>query len=137
MQYSYPTRKNAFEGIWRFIVTKVNPVVYNKLLAQMEEAKERKMTKLASRIGGAIGSYPAEEAEEYPFTKLEEDIHQDLWKSAARLIAYYDLESVDAEKVDQAVVRLAEKVVSELEDALGADGILVGALEPKVPGESK
>lgn len=116
---------------------KLNSVVYHKLFAQAEEAKERNLVKLASRINETIGAYPADDAEEYSFAQLEEDIHKDLWKSAARLIAHYDLESVDAEKVDQAVVRLAEKVLSELENALGTEGVLVGALEPKVPGENK
>jgi len=116
---------------------KLNPVVYHKLFAQAEEAKERNLIKLAERVEQAIGPEPAETLEEYPFAQLKEDIHQDLWKSAARLMAHYDLQSVDAEKVDQAVVRLAEKVLSELESALGTEGVLVGALEPKVPGENK
>lgn len=116
---------------------KLNSVVYHKLLAQAEEARERRLIKLAERIEHVIGDEPTQETEEYAYAQLKEDIHQDLWKAAARLVAHYDLQSVDAEKVDQAVVRLAEKVFAELDDALGTNGVVVGAMEPRVPGENK
>lgn len=115
----------------------LHAIVYYKLSAQAEEARERNLVKLAERIEHTLAAEPVEKPEEYSFAQMKEDIHQDLWKSAARLMAHYDLQSVDAEKVDQAVVRLAEKVLSELESALGTDHILVGAMEPRVPGENK
>lgn len=115
----------------------LHSIVYHKLSAQAEEARERNLVKLAERIEDTLHADPVEELEEYSFAQMKEDIHKDLWKSAARVIAHYNLQSADAEKVDQAVVRLAEKVLSELENALGTDHILVGAMEPKVPGENK
>jgi len=118
-------------------MTKLNSVIHRKLLAQAEEAREKKMTKLAECIESSIGQEAAEESEEYPYTQLREDIHLDLWKSAARLMAYYDMESADAEKVNEAIVHLASKVLDELESTLGVDSIVIGPLEPKVPGENK
>jgi len=116
---------------------KLNPIIYNKLTAQLEEAKEQGMTKLAACIEGILADAPAKERKEYSFVELREHIHQDLWKSAARVMAYHDLESVDAEKVNEAVVHLASKVLDELELTLGVDNVVIGALEPKVPGENE
>jgi hypothetical protein len=116
---------------------KLNETIYNKLLAQAEEAKEQGMTKLAESILEAIGSFPADEVQEYSYTQLNDDIHRDMWKIASRLMVYYDVTSADAEKVDQAIVSWASKVVTDLEVALSVDSVVKGPLEPPVPGEDK
>lgn len=137
MYHSYPARKNAFEKLWRFIVKKLNSVIYNKLLAQAEEAKTQGLTKLASGILEAIGSHPNDERSEYTYKQLRDDVHKDLWKVATRLLHYYDVNSLDAEKLDAEILVWAAKMVDGLEDSLGVDSVLVGPLEPKVPGQDK
>ena len=116
---------------------KLNTVIYNKLLAQAEEAKVQGKTSLASCILHTIGSYPEDEIEEYSHINLQEDIRKDTWKMATNLINYHGLESVDAEKLDAAIIACAEIVLSELEQALGVEQGAIGPLEPKVPGEIK
>lgn len=113
---------------------KVNKVIYNKLLAQAEEAKETGMTKLASNILEAIGSYPEDEVQEYSSDELESDINKDLWKTATNLIKYYEVESVDVEKLNAVLESFAEKLVDELKTTLDIENDL-GPNEPKVFGE--
>jgi len=137
MQHTYSTRKNAFERLRRIIMKKLNIVIYNKLLAQAEEAKAQGLTKLASGILEAIGSHPNEEESEYSYKQLQDDVHRDLWKVASRLLHYYDVQSLDAEKIDAEILVWASKLVDGLEETIGVDEVLVGALEPKVPGQDK
>jgi hypothetical protein len=116
---------------------KLNSVIYNKLLAQAEEAKSQGLTKLASGILEAIGPYPNDESSQYSYSELQDDINRDMWKMATRLMHYYDVESVDAEKLNEAMVVWASKMLEELEVAMNVDSVVVGPLEPKVPGEDK
>lgn len=117
--------------------TKLNKTIYSKLLLIAEEAKERGMTKLASGICEAIGSCPADEVEQYSYAELQNDIHKDIWKIASRLMVYYDLESVNAEKLDQTIIAWAAKMTDDLEVTLDVDTVVKGPNEPKVPGEDK
>lgn|SRR5574339_257878 len=116
---------------------KLNSVVYHKLLLQAEEAKEQKLTKLASGIMNALGPYPEDETVEYAYGQLNEDVHQEMWKLATHVIQYYGIESVDAQKLDEVLESLANKFVNELESSLGVESVVKGPFEPKVPGESK
>lgn len=118
-------------------MAKINSVIYNKLLLQAQEAKEQGMTKLSSDIYGAIGSVPEDESLEYSHIKMSDDVHQGLWKLATYILKYHDIESVDAEKIDQVIESLASKFVDEIEISLGIEGSRIGPLEPKLPGESK
>lgn len=114
---------------------KINPVVYKKLLAQAEEAKAQGFTKLADGIVNAIGSYPNDESEEYSYTQLQDDIHRDLWKMATRLMYYYDLQSIDALKLEQTLTSWASDMLDDLEITLNVDSVVAGPSEPKVPGQ--
>lgn len=116
---------------------KMNKTIYNKLLLQAEEAKEQGMTKLAGSILDAIGPCPADESEEYSYAKLQEDIHKDMWKIATRLMAYYDVESANVEKIDQTIASWASNMIDDLEITLDVDSVVKGPTEPKVPGEDK
>ena len=116
---------------------KLNSVVYNKLLLQAEEAKDREMVKLASALMNTMGPMPEDEQVIYNFSELQTDVYQGLWKLAACIIKYHDLESVDAEKVHEVLEALATKVIEEVEQSLSVDNTHVGPLEDKVPGENK
>lgn len=115
---------------------KLNPVMYNKLLLQAEEAKELGMTKLASSILEAIGPYPEESPEEYSYAQLQEDMHRGLWKLASQLMVYYDVTSADAEVLDKVIVAWASKMTEELEQTLNISDIK-GPREPLLPGEEE
>lgn len=113
---------------------KVNSVIYYKLLLQAEEAKDRNLTKLANGIVKAIGSMPEEEKVNYSYSELQDDLYDGLWKLAANIIKYYDLNSVDAEKLDKTLESLANKVINEVEKTLDID-LVIGPYEVKVPGQ--
>ena len=116
---------------------KLNSVVYEKLILQAEEAKHLNMPKLANGIFGALTASPETENVTYSWGELHSDVYQDLWKVATNVIKYYNLESVNAEKVDESIEILANKFISELEFSLGVKKGTIGPLEPKIPGESK
>ena len=116
---------------------KINPVIYKKLLAQAEEAKDQGLVSLAEGILSAIGSYPDEEKEEYTYSKMKMDIHQDMWKVATRLMHYYDIESTDAARLDESLMVLCSEIIDNLEETLKVDSVVKGPLEPKLPGENQ
>jgi|SRR5579859_186740 len=114
---------------------KINGIIYKKLLAQAQEAKEKNLTKLAENIYEAIGSYPEDEITEYSYAQLQEDIQSDIWKIATRLVKYYNVKTLNAEKLDQELVFLADDLLNSLESSLKVDQNQIGIFEPKVPGE--
>ena len=116
---------------------KLDSVIYNKLLIQAHEAKDQGRVKLADAIFEAIGSESRVESEQYAYSDLQNDIHQDLWKVATRIINYYGLNSADATKIDEAIIHWASRTIDELENTLDVSDIIQGPLEPKVPGETK
>jgi hypothetical protein len=116
---------------------KLNSVVYNKLLLQAHEAKEQGLKKLAQGILGALTPAPEDEKVSYGSGDLNNDIYHGLWALSTNVIKYYDLQSVDAEKVNEIIEIFAEKFISDLETSLGVDSGTVGPLEPKLPGENK
>lgn len=117
-------------------MTKLNQNVYRKLTAQAAEAKNRGLVKLAESIVEAVGDDSSEQPTEYSYAQLTEDVQKDLWKLATKIMVYYDVKSVNAEKVHEAVVHAASQVMEDLEDVLTIEQS-VGPLEPKVPGENK
>jgi len=114
---------------------KLDSVIYNKLLLQAEEARDQGMVKLADAIVEAIGSEASSEKQEYTYNELYSDIHHDLWKIAKKLMIYYDVDSVDALKVDAAIISWMSKTIDEIEKELEVDEVVKGPLEPKLPGE--
>lgn len=115
---------------------KLNNVVYKKLVLQAEEAKEIKLTKLASAVLNGVGAVSRDEDEKISFSssELEESVYNSLWKVAVDILSYHDLESADIQKIDEAVQVLAGKVIREVEGSLSVSG-KIGPLEPKLPGE--
>lgn len=117
---------------------KLSSTLYNKLVLQAEEAKERGLIELQDNILQSIGDESKEDVlEQYSFAELKKDINQDIWKLATKLMIFYDLKSVDALAVAQSVETLSAKALNELECSLGVENMVKGASEPDLPGESK
>jgi hypothetical protein len=116
---------------------KINSIIYKKLMAQAEEAKEQGLITLANNILEAIGSFPDEDREQYSYSQLQEDIHRDLWKLSTRLMRYFDVDNVDALKLDRELVIWANNMLDGLEHTLGTSDLIRGPLEPKLPGETE
>jgi hypothetical protein len=115
----------------------LNSIIYHKLLLQAEEAREQGLVKLADSIVEAVGKEPVHDLSEYSYSQMQEDMHRGLWKLATHVLHYYNLESVDAEKLDQNIIVWALKIVDDLEKNLNVDSVVKGPLESDVPGESK
>ena len=119
------------------VMKKLNTIVYEKLLLQAEEAKDRGMIKLASGVVSALGAMPEDEVVNYNFNELQNDVYDGLWKMAACVIKYHDLQSVNAEKIHEVLESFASKLIEEVEQSLSVDNTQVGPLEDIVPGEIK
>jgi hypothetical protein len=118
-------------------MTKLNPIIYRKLMAQAEEAKEQGLTKLANSIAEAIAEEPEEQLKEYSYAQLQDDVHKQLWKAATLMMKYYDLDSTDVQKLDKNITVWASEMLDEMEQTLGVDSMIKGPLEPKLPGEKQ
>lgn len=116
---------------------KLNETMYNKLLIQAQEAKEQGLTKLATGVLDAIGPCPRDEVKECYYEDMKDSIYNDLWKSAAKLMAYYDLDSAQIEKLGETIDFCTSTVIGEMERTLGVDNLVKGPFEPNIPGEDK
>ena len=116
---------------------KLNDVLYKKLLLQAEEAKEQNNKKLADAIFHTIGSMSEDEEVEYSYSDLNSDIYNGLWKLSGYLMKYYDLDSIDAEKINSIIEPLSKQFIEILESELDINSSTIGPLEPKTPGELK
>ena len=115
---------------------KLNNILYNKMQLQAEEAKEQGLTKLADSVEYAINDMPITRQKlEYSFEEMNQKIHKDLWKIATTLISYYNLDSVDIDKIDKTLVSWSEKLVDDLEKTLQITDNIKSPLEYKLPGE--
>lgn len=112
----------------------MNTILYNKLLLQAQEAQEQGMNKLANIILKAV-NLQSEENSSYSYKELNDDIHNDLWKAATKVMNYYDADSADAVKVNEIINMFAEKFIEELEKILEKDKVVKGPFEPNVFGE--
>ena len=110
---------------------KLGENLYNRLSLQAEEAKTLGMESLGEAIEQAIEV--ESDDQKYSYAELSEEISKDLWKIATRMMAYYDLDSIDAGKLHQELLFSQARLVRELEKVLEVNGI--GVSEPKLPGE--
>lgn len=113
---------------------KMNEIIYHKLCLQAQEAYQQDMIKLSSALNHAVESEYSV-ASNYSYDELTDDIHQDLWKIATKVLTYYDLKTVDAAKVDQVLLSLSSSIIDNLERTLEVTEITKGPFEPKLPGE--
>jgi len=115
---------------------KVNQVLYHKLLLQAEEGRDQGLHKLASGIFEAIGPLPEDEKVSYSHKELEQDIYSELWKVASLILKYYDVESVDAQKMHERLESLTKKALNEVCTVIDKNKEEFGPLEPEVLGQS-
>lgn len=113
---------------------KLNEIIYHKLLLQAEEAKEQKLTRLASGVMAALGPTPENEKASYSFQEVEDDVHNGLWSIATCVLKYHDVSSVDAQKLDAVLEVFAYKLINDIEEVLNKTNT-IGVLEPPVFGQ--
>jgi len=106
-----------------------------KIVLQAQEADEQGLNILAKNAMAAA-KVISNELESYAFDDLKEDIKRDLWKAAAKVMIYHDVDSVDIMKVDAALELVLDKCIAEIERSLNKKTSDIGVLEPKVPGQN-
>jgi len=111
----------------------LNEILKNKLLLQAEEAREQGMIKLGQAIVNAVDESSTDE--KYSYSQMNDEVHSDLWKVAARLMKYYNLYSIDAEQIDKVVLAWSNKLIEDLELSLGVDEVISSPTDIKLPGE--
>jgi hypothetical protein len=116
---------------------KLGTVIYNKLLLQAEEAKNQNLDRLSSGIYSALENGESNEIISYNYSDLNNDIYCGLWKLASNIIKYHNLESVDAEIINNTIEALASKFINEMELTLNTDDKIAGPFEETLPGEVK
>lgn len=111
--------------------------VYHRLLLQAQEARDQGMHKLAAGILNSIGPTSDDETSTYSYSQMQDDVYEGLWKLANHVIKHYDVDMVDAERLDQVLETLAYKLVNEVEEVLPLEENTSNSpLDLKVPGES-
>jgi len=114
---------------------KLGTVLYNKLMLQAQEAEYQDKGILSLHIKEAIGDESDDSLDTYAQDELSDDVHQGLWKLATCVLRYYNVDSVDAEKINSVIESMASQFVEEVESVL--DTQLVNTNEPLLPGEIK
>ena len=106
-----------------------------KIVLQAKEANDQGLETLAKNAMAAAIVTSAE-LDSYALKDLKEDVKRDLWKAAAKVMIYHDVDSVDIMKVDAALEAVLDKCIAEIERSLNKKASDIGALEPKVPGQN-
>lgn len=115
----------------------LNKIAHQRLLLQAEEAEERGLHQLSTGILSMIKAAAEDSKEEYSYEDMSAEIYQGLWELASKVAKYYDVENIEAEKLDEVIETLAEDLISQVEEAMQVESNQVGPFESKVPGETK
>ena len=110
---------------------KISSIIKDRLILQAEEAKELGFDKLAERIIESVDVDSSNES----YMELKENICKNIWKSAALMLDYYDINDVDASQLNKVIANITNKAIDELEISLNVDNIIKGPNELKLPGE--
>jgi len=113
---------------------KLNKTAYTRLKAQADEAKEIGLTKLANGINNSLADGPREEDTYVTEKELHTEIYNHLWNITASVIDYYDLQKVDATKIDTIINSLTKTAFEDIKSALNVKEI-VSPREMPLPGE--
>lgn len=115
--------------------------LFQRLLAQAEEADRKGLTKVASSLTTVATQQSNAVREDNGFYRyerdtFEQDLNDQLWQAVVRVADFYGIRRMDAEQVQTLVDKTAESMVADL--CLGA-GINhgVGAHEEPVAGEEE
>ncbi len=112
---------------------KLNSILYNKLILQAEEAKERKFIKLADGVTTALNDEVVSN-QNYSYENLQNDVYTNMWKMAFNILGYHDLESVDVQKLDETITTLSSHILNSIEENIDKEN-KVGPNEPLLPGQ--
>jgi hypothetical protein len=109
-----------------------NEILIERLKAQANEADYQGLKKLANivfKVTDNIG------VEELSSASINDKAYEQLWAVAANIISMHGVHNVNIEKIDEEIIRMAEKVVDGLEIAVCGEIRAKGENEERVPGE--
>ncbi len=112
--------------------------LYERMIAQADEARIQGFEKLADKVEDAVIVSPHRKNDAsytYASEDFETDIEKDLWKLVIRTADFHNT-SFDVQQVEPIIKRLANDLISELR-VISHNESGVGAFEPTVPGETR
>lgn len=115
---------------------KLGEIVVKRLEAQSDEAKELGMLKLAQSIDGIVinNNYQLD-LSNFSEEKLQDEIYNAMWRTAATLISFHDVQNPDAIEIEKVANYLTKYILAEMRTSLQVKPI--GPYEPSLPGEIK
>lgn len=119
----------------------IKETLFNRLAAQAAEADLQGLEATAVSLTHQLRKQAqnlrsTEEGYTYPKEDFEQDVNDTLWEAVLRILDFYDIQSFDAERLQDVVENLREQLVQEVCNDAGVDHG-VGAFEPNVPGEER
>lgn len=115
--------------------------LFQRLLAQAEEADRKGLTKVASSLTTVATQQSNAVREDNGFYRyardtFEQDLNDQLWQAVVRVADFYGIRRMDAEQVQSLVDKTAESMVADLCQGAGISHG-VGAHEEPVAGEEE
>lgn len=114
-------------------MTHVRKKIYDRIVAQAEEARDRGFDELSEFAFKSVGSFPEEEYV-YQKDEMENEVQTNLWKSAIEIIKYYDIVNADIGKINAIIKKCSEDLEKELKTSFDVKNQL-GPFEEKVFGQ--
>lgn len=114
----------------------IKSTLYNRLLAQAEEARSLNMDNLSNNVLSAIGSIHRSDdepqSEYYAYNDMKSDINSILWKAAVVAMSYYDVMHIDAQRLNERITNISDSLLNEIEDEIDAHNL--NSNSKKIPG---
>lgn len=108
--------------------------MYNKLVLQAEEAQEVGLTKLAGAVFDALPKQADDGHKVFNYEELEHAVYYKIWKAALDVVAYYDFDTLDIQKIDDMLKDTAKQLIKKVETGIGTESQF-GPFEDKVLGQ--
>ena len=113
----------------------ISTVLKKRLQIQATEAKTLGMTKTAAQLDGIVKSTKERNPDQfysYSHEELQDDVESIVWEAALRVQDFYN-KTGDASQISEEVEAVATDLIDSIRHKIG--GPIVGAYEPRVPGE--
>lgn len=113
--------------------------LFQRLVAQAEEADVRGLSKVAESLTEQVSKNAKhirrdDEFYSYSADQLKTELNDQLWSAAVRIFDFYDIQSFNADQLQDSIDKIAKSLVTELcTQANMQHGI--GAYEEAVPGQ--
>lgn len=120
-------------------MTSINAQLLKRLNLQANEAKQQGKVELASHINTQLvkcASKVINENSDFSYSNVEfnHDVKEKLWDVLLTCASFYDLKSINTEKMDQVIEKFANEFVNEIRIANNVESV-IGKFEEKLLGQ--